>query len=251
MKISELPLAQSVSTTDDVPIDRSGVTYRVHYEALRGNGIASIAKTGTSGLVDTYTITFTDGSTFSYTVTNGATGSGAWGTITGTLSDQTDLQNALNAKANAMETTAALNAKLGKDFSALTALPQAPESTDLLAVHSESETYKVGFDAVKSAILFQPITTGITYLEAYALGDFVLLCAVENGPTVSSSGIQLPSTLYPDAANVSATCAYYSSGWKIGWMRVLNTGKLEVYDGSNNLVSTSGTRFQLFYKLAS
>lgn len=39
-----------------------------------GNGISSIVKTGTSGLVDTYTITFTDGSTFTYNVTNGANG---------------------------------------------------------------------------------------------------------------------------------------------------------------------------------
>lgn len=37
-------------------------------------GISSIAKTGTSGLVDTYTITFTDGSTTTFTVTNGAQG---------------------------------------------------------------------------------------------------------------------------------------------------------------------------------
>ncbi len=29
-------------------------------------------------------------------------GSAAWGSITGTLSDQTDLQNALNAKQNAL-----------------------------------------------------------------------------------------------------------------------------------------------------
>lgn len=36
-----------------------------------GNGIASVAKTGTSGLVDTYTITFTDGTTTNFTVTNG------------------------------------------------------------------------------------------------------------------------------------------------------------------------------------
>lgn len=36
-----------------------------------GNGIASIAKTGTSGNVDTYTITMTDGSTATFTVTNG------------------------------------------------------------------------------------------------------------------------------------------------------------------------------------
>ena len=39
-----------------------------------GVGIASIAKTGTSGLVDTYTITLTSGSTYTFTVTNGKDG---------------------------------------------------------------------------------------------------------------------------------------------------------------------------------
>lgn len=37
-----------------------------------GNGIASIRKTSTSGLVDTYTITFTNGNTTTFTVTNGS-----------------------------------------------------------------------------------------------------------------------------------------------------------------------------------
>lgn len=37
-----------------------------------GVGIASISKTGTSGLVDTYTITYTDGDTDTFTVTNGS-----------------------------------------------------------------------------------------------------------------------------------------------------------------------------------
>ena len=46
-----------------------------------GNGIASITKTGTAGLVDTYTITYTDNTTSTFTVTNGADGSpGAPGT---------------------------------------------------------------------------------------------------------------------------------------------------------------------------
>ena len=36
-----------------------------------GNGIASVTKTGTSGLVDTYTITFTNGNTTTFDVTNG------------------------------------------------------------------------------------------------------------------------------------------------------------------------------------
>ena len=39
-----------------------------------GNGIASITKTATSGLVDTYTITYTDGTTDTFSVTNGANG---------------------------------------------------------------------------------------------------------------------------------------------------------------------------------
>ena len=41
-----------------------------------GVGIVSIAKTATVGLVDTYTITLTDGSTYDFTVTNGSGGSG-------------------------------------------------------------------------------------------------------------------------------------------------------------------------------
>lgn len=41
-----------------------------------GRGITSIEKTGTEGLVDTYTITYTDGTTSTYTVTNGSSGGG-------------------------------------------------------------------------------------------------------------------------------------------------------------------------------
>lgn len=40
-----------------------------------GNGITSIAKTATVGLVDTYTITFDDGTTTTYDITNGQNGS--------------------------------------------------------------------------------------------------------------------------------------------------------------------------------
>lgn len=49
-----------------------------------GDGIKSITKTSTSGLVDTYTITFTGGSTTTFTVTNGQNGSDAtveWGSF--------------------------------------------------------------------------------------------------------------------------------------------------------------------------
>lgn len=35
-----------------------------------GNGISTITKTGTSGIIDTYTITFDNGTTTTFTVTN-------------------------------------------------------------------------------------------------------------------------------------------------------------------------------------
>ena len=38
------------------------------------NTVVSITKTKTEGLVDTYTITFSDGSTYDFTVTNGRNG---------------------------------------------------------------------------------------------------------------------------------------------------------------------------------
>ena len=39
-----------------------------------GNGIVSVVKTGTDGLVDTYTITYTNGTTETFTITNGEDG---------------------------------------------------------------------------------------------------------------------------------------------------------------------------------
>ena len=54
-----------------------GVTTNVKAEGLKGetgNGISSILLTKTEGLVDTYTITFTNGETTTFTVTNGKDG---------------------------------------------------------------------------------------------------------------------------------------------------------------------------------
>ena len=43
------------------------------FTVTNGSSIASITKTGSAGLVDTYTITLTDGKTSTFTVTNGNT----------------------------------------------------------------------------------------------------------------------------------------------------------------------------------
>ena len=47
-----------------------------------GNGISNIRKTSTSGLVDTYTITYTDGTSTTFTVTNGQNGTGSVADVT-------------------------------------------------------------------------------------------------------------------------------------------------------------------------
>lgn len=52
----------------------TGATGETGATGATGNGIASIIKTGTSGLVDTYTITYTNGNTTTFTVTNGEDG---------------------------------------------------------------------------------------------------------------------------------------------------------------------------------
>lgn len=54
-----------------------------------GNGIVSITKTGTSGLVDTYTILFTNGQSTTFTVTNGQDGQGS-GDMTKAVYDSTN-----------------------------------------------------------------------------------------------------------------------------------------------------------------
>lgn len=55
------------------PIGPQGETGATGATGATGNGIASIAKSGTAGLVDTYTITYTNGQTSTFTVTNGQT----------------------------------------------------------------------------------------------------------------------------------------------------------------------------------
>ena len=51
-----------------------GIQGETGHQGVTGNGIASIIKTGTVGLVDTYTVTMTSGATATFTVTNGLDG---------------------------------------------------------------------------------------------------------------------------------------------------------------------------------
>ena len=81
--IGQLTEATSVQSADLFLLEQTGVAKKVTGQtlindlaaALDGHGgIVSIAKTSTSGLVDTYTITMADGTTATFSVKNGANG---------------------------------------------------------------------------------------------------------------------------------------------------------------------------------
>lgn len=63
-------------------------------QGATGNGIANIAKTSTQGLVDTYTITMTDGTTYTFTVTNGQNGSGTGDMLQSDYDSDSTVKNA-------------------------------------------------------------------------------------------------------------------------------------------------------------
>lgn len=84
-----IPRGNTGATGPQGPIGPTGPT---------GNGIDNISLISTAGLQKTYRITYTDGNYYDYIVTDGAAGATTWGGISGTLSNQTDLQDALDDK---------------------------------------------------------------------------------------------------------------------------------------------------------
>lgn len=95
---------------------------------------------GTAGQVLTKNSS-TDGDASWQTPQSG--GGGTWGSITGTLSDQTDLQNALNAKAN---------------VSALDAKANASTLATVESTSTASQAYAVGDYLVYNGILYKVIS---------------------------------------------------------------------------------------------
>lgn len=78
--ISELVAAEQIKSTDMFVLEQDGTAKRLQGQTLLNwltaaadghGGISNIVKTGTDGLVDTYTITLADTTTKTFTVTNG------------------------------------------------------------------------------------------------------------------------------------------------------------------------------------
>ena len=150
-----------------------------------GNGIASIAKTGTAGLVDTYTITYTNGQTTTFTVTNG---SDATVTVDDALSDSST--NPVQNKVIKSEVD-----DLKEDLNELSSSLAPVESTaTATSAHAVGELFMMGetlLVALSAIAVGDTITTegatpnaAVTTLSAKLIKDVQI-----NGSSILQNGV--------------------------------------------------------------
>lgn len=140
-----------------------------HLFIPRGNGISSITKTGTSGLVDTYTITYSDGTTTTFTVTNGKTAyqSAVEGGYTGTeLEFDADLANFKTLRDEAV--TAASNASNSATSAAGSVTSAHQEYLDAKAQADRAQAYA---DFIEPHFIIQD---NRLYIKDDGVGEFIV-----------------------------------------------------------------------------
>lgn len=145
-----------------------------------GNGIQSIAKTGTSGLVDTYTITFTNGTTTTFTVTNGRDGSGSGDMLQSDYDSDSTVKNSGGIKAWVQS----LGYITGLAWSALTGKPFSSVGSGL-SVSSDALTADVR--SVNLARLGTASATAVSYQKINVNGS-------ATGPVIGGSMYMQSST---------------------------------------------------------
>ena len=206
---SPASVANPDANSDVLFLDNAGVFYTKDSAGaltVLGRGIVSIAKTGTSGLVDTYTITFSGGTTQTYTVTNGddgrsivsidrTSGNGAPGT--------TDTYTITYSEAPLTSTFTVYNGANGLDGSGQPAAnpPSKIDPDDAAATGTRTAFYALEdhqhqIDAATAVGLNGGSANGEGTSSAFARADHTH--AIANGGT--------PSTITPDAtANQGAS----------------------------------------------
>ena len=129
-----------------------------------GRGVASIEKTATNGLVDTYTITYTDGTTFDFYVTNGRDG----------LED-------LDGPSNSTSNGSAVTPSITIDANGYWCIDGV--STDIKARGEDGEN---GEDGVGISSIVKASTEGLvdTYVIAYTDGTTTTF-TVTNGSVIT------------------------------------------------------------------
>lgn len=171
---SAVPAVGDISGLTEALAEKAGSSH-THAASDITSGTFAAARIGTGTATNAYVLTIVAG----VPTWQAPAGGGAWGSITGTLSNQTDLQNALNAKANTSHThtTADISGTFGSSYFAGTATAgfvltivsgvptwQAPSGTGItdgtygdIIVASSGTVWTVGNGAISYA-KFQNVT---------------------------------------------------------------------------------------------
>ena len=189
-----------------------------------GNGIASIEKTSTVGLVDTYTITFTDSSTFNFTVTNANAGNTyTKSEIEQFLAQKVNISDIINTLTSD-ETNKPLSAKQGKVLKGL---------IDNTYTSSEIDTFlstiNGNISSLNNTKLNKTVVTDVYSISStYAVGDY---CIYEN-------------TLYKCTTAITTAEAWNSAHWTaVNISDELESIKGELSNklNSNKVIQENGT----------
>ena len=189
-----------------------------------GNGIASIAKTGTSGLVDTYTITFTDGTTTTFDVTNGAEAIDATLSIAGRAADAKstgDRISALSSRISSIEESEGLHrygvSGIGQSASALTRIWDSVGMTAQVGTNGDNSNVVNNFDDVtpfnrRKCVGHWDLRDGRPHFVVAAyLGDENY---AEDGSMGDYVAVECPRAYFYLEGNMLGVSAHHYTGWK-------------------------------------
>ena len=196
-----------------------------------GNGIASIEKTDTVGLVDTYTITFTNGSTFNFTVTNANAGNTyTKSEIEQFLAQKVNISDIINTLTSD-ETNKPLSAKQGKVLKGLidNTYTSSEIDTFLSTINGNITTINSNISSLNDTKLEKTNVSDVyDSTSTYAVGDY---CIYEN-------------TLYKCTTAISTAEEFDSSKWTVAsisyeFKRITN--ELSNKLNSNKVIQENGT----------
>jgi len=207
-----------------------------------GNGISSIVKTGSSGLIDTYTITFTDGTSTTFNVTNGKDGSGADIDVDSALSTTSTnpVQNkvittALDSKANTSSLASVATSGSYNDLSNKPTIPTVPTN---VSAFTNDAGYITSSGAPVQSVNGQTGNVQIDSMDIETLDDVAVNVASGNPVTISNAtnenAVGITATLEP-----IQDLHGYDHPWAGGTGK--NLFNYEEVESLSNIVNNNGT----------
>lgn len=169
--ISELTAASAVNPSDLFVLEQNATAKKLTGQTLENwlvsfadghGGIQSISKTSTSGLVDTYTITFADTTSSTFTVTNGAkgdTGAASYVHIKFAAKQPTANSDMSNTPDKWMGIYSGISATAPTSYSSYTWYEIKGETGDPAELLSSTVTYQIGGSTVPSGIWTNEVPT--------------------------------------------------------------------------------------------